>query len=540
MKAPNLKWMRFLPALLVLLAFWALNLPHLGIVPTVNGDEPWQSSTAYKLARDGIFGSDLYAGYHGMEQRYFGFLPLYPMTLAVVFRFAEGGLWQARFVSVACGTLILSLTFALARRLWHDVRLSVLAIFLLLTLRWFAESPLHPTGILFLDATRVARYDVLVPVLALAALHLFLSARQTARPILYLLTGILGGLAGLAHLYGLAVIPVLCALILWQSRSRRGLYCALVLLGAIVTWLPYIAFVLGDIPDWLAQTRVYAPRFDLFNPLWYWENFKTEATRYALGTNQNPPLLLRPGFWIFVLVLPVSVVLLLKRAILDRDARAQFIVTPLILFAASFAALLQLKFTNYLLLLMPFASIVVAWTMLRLWEAGIPPNPFNTMSSLHLPKRPRNWARVAVVLLLAAVYLEATTRISHLNALAATTTPYAEVSARLREVIPHGARVVGLPKYAYEYDAYIYRSVHVALGLSNPMLTRSPVPLAAALDAQQPDYFLVDDDLRVYFNAGEDGNGARFAAWLAAHHATRVASIHDVSYGLLELWHIGD
>lgn len=527
MKVSKTRWARFLPALLVLLTFWALNLEHLGVVPTVNGDEPWQSSTAWKLARDGIFGSDLYAGYHGMEQRYFGFLPLYPMTLAVVFRFADGGLWQARFVSVACGALILSLTYALTRRLWHDARLSVLAIFLLLTLRWFAETPLHPTGILFLDATRVARYDVLVPVLALAALHLFLSTGSSARPILYLLTGTLAGLAGLAHLYGLAVVPVICLLILVQCRSRRGLYCALVLGGACAMWLPYIAFVLGDIPDWLAQTRVYAPRFELFNPLWYWENFMNEGMRYAMGANQSPPLLLRPGFWIFALVLPVGVLLLLKRAILDRDAHAQFVVTPLVLLASAFALLLQLKFTNYLLLLMPFAAIVVAWTLLGLWERAA-------------TNARRNWARLALVLLLAGVCLEGASRVSHLNALAATTTPYAQVSARLRAVIPHSARVVGLPRYGFEYHAYIYRSVHVALGLSNPMLTSTPVPLAAALDALQPEYFLVDDELRNYLIEGEDGNGARFAAWLAARHATRVATWHDLSYGLLELWHIGE
>src|SRR4029078_7488218 len=134
----------------------------------------------WKLAREGTFGSDLYAGYHGMEQRYYGFLPLYPATLALIFRFADGGLWQARFVSVACGALTLALTYALAQRLWRDRRLSVLAVFFLLTIRWFAETPLHPTGILFLDATRLARYDVLVPVLALAALHVFMSAQRAS------------------------------------------------------------------------------------------------------------------------------------------------------------------------------------------------------------------------------------------------------------------------------------------------------------------------------------------------------------------------
>lgn len=526
MNLPDRMRARLLPALIVLLLFWTLNLQRLSVLPTVNGDEAWQSSTAWKLAREGVFGSDMYAGYYGMEEHYYAFLPLYPATLALIFRFADGGLWQARFLSVACGALIIALTYALAYRLWHDVRLSALAGLFLLTIRWFAETPLHPTGILFLDATRLARYDVLVPVLALGTLHLFLSAQRTPRPWLYLVTGMSAGLAGLAHLYGLALLPILIVLILWQRGPRRSLHCLLVLGGAVIPWLPYFAYILGDMPDWLAQTRVYTPRFDLLNPQWYWQNVVNEGTRYAIGANSSPPLALRPGFWFVLLALPGGVLLLVKRAFFAGDMRARFIVTPLILVPIAFALFVQLKFTNYLFLLTPFAAIVFAWTFIWLWNciAG---------------RKRGGWARFALVTLLVMLFLETTSRVLYRDALAATTTSYEALNAQLRAIIPPGARVLGLPRFGFERDAYVYRSVHVAFGLSNPMLNEHPVPLWAALDAQRPAYILMDDDLRIYLDQDLDGNGVRFANWLAARHATRVASMHIASYGWLELWKIG-
>ncbi len=469
------KLARFLPVLIALCVFWAIGLSHLAVVPIVYDDEPWQASTAWKLAREGIFGSDLFTGYYGMERRYYGFLPLYPLTLALVFHFAESGLWQARFLSVACSALVLALTYALAQRLWRDPRKSSLAIFFLLTLRWFAETPLHPTGILFLDVARLARYDVLVPVFALGALHFLISAQRTERNLFFFVAGMLAGLAGLTHLYGLVMIPVLCVLVIWQARARWVVQCAWIFGGALVMWLPYFAYVLGDVALWRAQTRIYAPRFDLLNPNWYWENLAREATRYAIGFNQSPPLALRAGFWFVVSATPLGFVMLLKRAVLDQDARARFLLAPLVLLPLFFALLLQLKFTNYLFVVAPFAAVLIAWTFVTLWD--------------EVKKYPwRKWAQLALVGLLLAIGIEATTRVIHLNALAATTTPYTELQARLRAMIPRGARVLGLPKYGFEQEAFEYRSALVPFMLANPALNENAIALDKALDAQQTDY----------------------------------------------------
>ncbi|HEX8969893.1 MAG TPA: hypothetical protein VF937_18565, partial [Chloroflexota bacterium] len=73
----------WLVALAALAVFMVSGLRHLDSVPQVYEDEPWQASTAYKLMTSGVFGSDLFAGFHAMDQRYYGFMPLHPLLLAL-------------------------------------------------------------------------------------------------------------------------------------------------------------------------------------------------------------------------------------------------------------------------------------------------------------------------------------------------------------------------------------------------------------------------------------------------------------------------
>ncbi len=189
-----------LPLLLLLLGFWGVSLWNLAVVPPVYEDEPWQASTGWKLATEGVFGSDMFAGMGGMERRYYGYLPLHPLLLAGIFRVAGIGLFQDRLAPVAMGLLVLALTFALGRRLW-GAGVGLLAVAFLLLARTTTLTPSQYSGILFVDMARLSRYDMVVPLFGLLALHAYLAARR--RPLIYGLAGALAGLAGLSHLYGL-------------------------------------------------------------------------------------------------------------------------------------------------------------------------------------------------------------------------------------------------------------------------------------------------------------------------------------------------
>ena len=85
----------------------------------------------------------------------------------------------------------------------------------------------------------------------------------------------------------------------------------MVLVGALLPWLPYAAYVLVDLPDWRGQTLIYADRFHLFDAAWYLDNLRQEYHRYGPGLGPfGAPWLARIGFWTLLAGLPVSLVVL--------------------------------------------------------------------------------------------------------------------------------------------------------------------------------------------------------------------------------------
>ncbi len=125
----------WVPATAVLGIFLVTGLRHLDSVPQVYEDEPWQASTAYKLVTSGVFGSDLFAGFYHMDQRYYGFMPLHPLLMAAVFKLLGVGLAQARLETVLLTAATLVLTFALGYRLFN-VWVGAIAVALLVLVRW--------------------------------------------------------------------------------------------------------------------------------------------------------------------------------------------------------------------------------------------------------------------------------------------------------------------------------------------------------------------------------------------------------------------
>ena len=54
-----------------------------------------------------MFGSDLFAGYYGMERHQYEQMPLFPLAQAAIFRLFGTGVVQMRALPVACGLLLL-------------------------------------------------------------------------------------------------------------------------------------------------------------------------------------------------------------------------------------------------------------------------------------------------------------------------------------------------------------------------------------------------------------------------------------------------
>jgi hypothetical protein len=540
----------------LLLFYLAISLHNLDVVPQVYEDEPWQASTGWKLATQGVFGSDMLAGFYGMERRYYGFMPLHPLLLAAIFRIAGVGLFQARFETVMLGLLALVLTYKLARRLFHNARIGLLAVLFLLGVRLTGVGPSTVSGILFLDMARIARYDMVVPVFGLASLHAYLSAREHEQKRWYVLAGMLAGLAGLGHLYGLFWLPVVLLLTLWdgyRSIDRcaeclrgSGVHApgwreivaatrtpvSFVLLGFVLPWLPYLAYVLGDIYDWRGQTSLYIGerRFDLFDPHWYLDNLLNEPLRYRPGLLSVGPLagLVRVGLWTTVVALPASLGVLAWRGLRRADRSARVVVVPAIVFPLLFALLLHIKMMNYIVAFAPLWAIAVAWGGVTFWE--------------RLGRAHWRWlARPALVLLLLAILVEGTTRVAALEAAASTTTPYYRYIQQVRQYVPPGARVIGLHNYWFGLEDIDYRDFIVPVYWTSQNNKPAPLPFDEGLDRVRPDIVLLDARMRGYLLGPVDPDDqipASFFRWFDRYDVRQLGRVEDPTYGLMEIYQV--
>ena len=464
----------------LLLLFWSVSLRGLDVTPPVYEDEPWQASTGWKLATDGVFGSDLFSGFFGMESRYYGFMPVYPLLLALTFRLVGLGLFQARLAVVVMGLLTLVLTYSLGNRLFRP-SVGLLAVILMLFLRLTVVSRYQGTGILALDFARIARYDAVVPVFGLASLHAYRTASLRRGLGWFGLAGFLAGLAGLSHLYGVFWLAVLVVLILWDRDGWRALLA--VGLGFSLAWLPYLVYVLRDLPDWKGQTSGYAPRFDLLNPRWYLDNLVREPDRYRLFAHNGSRPWLRPGLWAMLLLLPLSLLGLARNAVARGDRAARILLTPTILLPLLFAVLITLKLVNYAVNVMPLLALTLAWGTVALWC---------WTSSMQEGR----WIRAGLVILTAALVLEGAMMMGRLQQSAAKTTPYNQFIAEVRQSIPAGSRVLGLHTYWFGLSDLEYRSWAVPILQSDPSFWSPPKSLPQALDDIAPDTILIDTRIR--------------------------------------------
>src|SRR5439155_15120567 len=139
-------WAPYVVAAGVIGIYLATWLRHLDAVTQVYEDEPWQASTAYKLLTSGTFGSDLFAGFYNMDQRYYGFMPLHPLLLAATFKVLGVGLAQARTETVIAGALTLALTFGLGVRVFN-AWVGALAVLILVLVRWTGLPYVQLSGI---------------------------------------------------------------------------------------------------------------------------------------------------------------------------------------------------------------------------------------------------------------------------------------------------------------------------------------------------------------------------------------------------------
>jgi 4-amino-4-deoxy-L-arabinose transferase-like glycosyltransferase len=511
----------------VLAAYLIGSLAGLDVYPTVGQDEPWIASAPYKLATEGVLGTDLFAGLAGMERHHYQHMPVYPILEAAVFRVAGVGVSQMRLLSVIFGLLLLVASFCVGRLIGDD-RVGLVAVLLLVLLRLGGGDDV--TGILLLDRARVNRYDIAVPVFGLLAFAAYVRATSSRRRWDWAWVGFSSALAGLSHLYGMFWAVVLGGLCFWRGgrHAFRTSDIWLAGLGFAVAVAPWILYILTGWTDYVGQMRTVADRFDVLSPAFYLSNAMFGdgpiSLRWLLETIRALPFD-RIGAWTALIGVPAAAATMLQTEPRPESAARTFAwaaIGQLLLFVV----LLRVKTVSYMIALWPLGALCLAWLGVRLWD------------------RRRGWLRVALALLAAAIAIEGGARILHARAVASRMTPYHWYTAQVAGCIPAGSLALGLQHYWLGLRQFPYRTWLLPLYRTNPRFTDEPVRFDVAIEQIDPDVILIDRHMRDLFAQTSDPDdplhriGDEFAAFTARHPLTPACVVRDRTYGEMQVYHV--
>lgn len=250
-------------------------LPNLANHPTITDDEMWVFSSAYKLATEGVFGTDMFAGFFNADRHYYFNMPAHHVAIAAAFKLLGTGIVQARLVGVAYGVATLVLSYVLARRL-YGIATAILSLLLLLFLRLNMG---FDTGLPLQELSVNMRYDLAPIPFLLGGLLILYGGPSTTRCVI---AGLLFGVGMLMQFYGAFIFPIAMAFIwLERPRARERVKLAGALLGAAaLVGLPYGAYILDDYTDFKGQAGTIDRRADFDKPGFYIDNLGGEPGRF--------------------------------------------------------------------------------------------------------------------------------------------------------------------------------------------------------------------------------------------------------------------
>lgn len=479
--------------ILGLLTVWYLlaTLPYLEHFPRMEWAQPMIVAPAWKLADQGIYGSDMFATFYEADTRNYDHMPLYGLFLAGAFKLLGLGIWQARLISVLAGLFVIYLTYQLGKTLF-DVPMGLLAAIVVACLRISIPNDLdiirlgyqmNATGIPLLDFARVIRFDVMVPLWVLAASLAFISGMRRKSAWRFLLAGLLTGMALLTHVYGAFILPVFVLLLWWETgwRTLRQSPIYMLMAGFVVAVLPYVIYVLGGLENYRGQSLRHQARFDFFSPRFYWDSLLGEPWRYLSwlgGSFREAVLWPRLGIWLLLIALAITFVLLLRHIRHHSTLATRFLLLSLPILMGLLALLINLKRYQYTALIVPFLALYVAYAGLALWRQG------------------RGGIRWVLVGLFVLMLVEGAIGMWGGWQQAQAATDHKEVVTLVQETISSDARVLGTHSAWFALAQYDLWSVNLAFVRSDPRFGYDPTPSLAEVIAEiAPDFIVMEQRL---------------------------------------------
>lgn len=234
-----------------LLACYAVLLTYdLDRVPLINPDEAGYAEPAWTLITRGEFGAPMYAGMFGMEHRIYTNWPGRGVMMVLPFLLFGPTLVAARSVSVVMAMLLALLAGRVLRRVLERP---------LAGLDWLALVAVMTSPVV-VNAGRFARPEIDVAAWTMGMVACLETRDRveagSRRRAWGMGAGVCAGLAFLMHQYGLVslVAGFLIVGSPWRSHSGMRMRDAgWMVAGIAVAVIPWVAFILSDLPEFQAQ-----------------------------------------------------------------------------------------------------------------------------------------------------------------------------------------------------------------------------------------------------------------------------------------------
>ena len=351
----------FLVAALIIAAFLLVASQHLGVAPLPDTDESMMLQMPYEMIYRGklAFPMNRFLG-GNIENAWHSRTPLLWVILSGFLKVFGWGLAQGRAFNLVTAALVLSLTYAIGRRLF-DWRAGLAAIVLLFS---------DPT---FLDRSRVLRNDYAGAAFALLAFYLYQVAERRRQGKFYLASGLAAGAGVMCHTNVLYILVAIGALMLLRRgmgviRAKSTYQFAA---GASLMMAYEIIYSLVDWQNFLLQNRQDEMHFNVLGGWGWWSNLRSEFERYANWYGGSlkigaPLTLLHLFLWLSaaaLVYLAVRAVLHARRGKLADDPRARLLIVTLVI-VLFLAVVTQRKVVLYVIHLAPWFALA-AGVMLR-------------------------------------------------------------------------------------------------------------------------------------------------------------------------------
>jgi 4-amino-4-deoxy-L-arabinose transferase-like glycosyltransferase len=443
-----------------------LHAVSLRFYPPVFVDEGFMISRAWGWLQTGLNFGPLDAGV--FDKRFEGFWtfhPLIPTWFHALFVQMFGlDLSFLRFASLLCGAGLLAAVFSVSYQLSASSRCAFIAVLLVIV------------SFAFILSAHKIRYDIIVATLAFSAIAIHLAAFKRKSVRLSILSGLLLGMSFEVHVNAVIYGPVIVALFFaeegWRFYRQRVFWgfvggAAIALawyLWAHVVRYPEAYFGIGR-----AMAGTHYPPLLLGNPL---------ALMMAVA---------EMGRYLLILTQFRIAVTLVAGFMLWRRRLAQKELSMFLVGFISFGLMVKAKMDYYLILIAPFADIVLArWIEEFLFHK----KPFSYGWKL---------GRALVISLLTASLLFSLA-VFLVTFLFPALNETKRVAERIERAIPAGGAVMGSQLYWFDLHQYRYISWQQILAYQK---TYTGSTFNDAMKDLRPDVLVIDEHLRGFILADE-------------------------------------